>query len=170
MSNKIVISFRVRDRGGPQARRRIEGEVDAFDWEEFKKCPNAEAFAKKAYMAAVKKLLREIRGGSPSVTCDADISSLESVLARSLHYTQEELSEWWDSRDWNVVKLSDKTKKSLKGILLNPTARYSFYDEPTRTALWEAVSSLADTPTDAIADYLFSRITTAPEPIDLSEE
>lgn len=58
--NLINISFRVKDKGGPSGGKTVSADVPAFDWESFKKTPNAEEFVKKAYFASVKRIIREI--------------------------------------------------------------------------------------------------------------
>lgn len=44
MPGRVVISFCVRDKGGPSAGKPLSGSVPAFDWESFKNTPNTEGF------------------------------------------------------------------------------------------------------------------------------
>jgi len=100
MSKRIPVSFIVRDKGGPAGGKHLQGDAPDFEWERFKNTGNAEEFVKKAYFAAVKKIIRDLdQNKAPTVA--TDLSSMEAVIARSLFFTKEEIGEWIRTRDWS---------------------------------------------------------------------
>lgn len=156
MKKTTVIKFTVRKRqiGSRVAGKTLEREVPAFDWESFKRCPNAAEFTQKAYFQAVRNLVREeAREQYPSDSLD----SMESVLTNSLSYTKDEIVEWIDSRDWGSAKLKIPTDQAAD-ILKKKLTKVSVVNEAEKDRLAEIIASVADTP-DPIAEDLFSRLT-----------
>ena len=83
MSNQTVVTFRVRDKGGPSGGKTISQSVPEFEFANFIKTPNAEEFVKKAYYAGVKKIMREVEERKNGTTV-SDLQSAEAIVARSL--------------------------------------------------------------------------------------
>ena len=106
MTNQVKIAFRIRDKGGKLAGRTIDREVPEFDWQAFKNLPGAEAFVRKSYFGAVKRIARQIEENANQTT-EAHLASMEAVIIRSLKYTQEELMEWFETRNWNLHTFKD---------------------------------------------------------------
>lgn len=160
MSKKINYKFTVARKGGESAGKVFENEVPDFDWEEFKKLPLAKLFAKKAYFEEVKKIMREIEEDRKNQTMKCDLQSMESIIARSLKFTKEEISEWFDKRNWGKFpKL--KNPEVLKGWkigLLTLSQGPVVFGEESRKKYADYVAGAADKPTDDVADYLFSRL------------
>lgn len=162
MSDRIEISFIVRDKGGPAGGKTLTGAAPAFEWENFKNTPNAEAFVKKAYIAACRKVIREI--DSQQNRSDAtDLASLETVIAKSLSFTKEEIRDWIKTRDWSrasevrdVSKLLPEIEKKFPALAsrINP-----FPKEHSDLLAVKVVAAVADK-ADAVADYLFTVLTT----------
>lgn len=99
MENRMAMKFRVRDKGGPSGGKTLSGEYPDFDFALFMKTPNVDAFIRKHYLATVKKIIREIDEGKNG-TQAGDLNSFETIVARSLSFTKEEISDWMRTRDW----------------------------------------------------------------------
>lgn len=160
MSKKINYKFTVKNKGGESAGKVLESEVPDFDWEEFKKLPLARGFAKKVYFEEVRKIMREIEESRKNQTMECDLQSMESIIARSLKFTKEEISEWLDKRNWDKLpKLKNPEQlERLKKRLLSLSRGPVIFEEELRKKLADYVAEVADKPTDDVADYLFSRL------------
>lgn len=160
MSKKINYKFTVKNKGGESAGKVLENEVPDFDWEEFKKLPLARVFAKKAYFEEVKKIMREIEEGLKNQTMECDLQSMESIIVRSIKFTQEDITEWFNKRNWNEFpKLkSTEQRERLRKMLLTLSRGPVLFDEERRTIYAHTVAKVADKPTDDVADYLFARL------------
>ena len=95
-----------------------EHEIEEFDWEKFKNTANAETFVKKAYYAAVKRLIKE-NHDKKNGTEEYHLDSMENILVRCLHITRGEIVEWVETREWATCKFPDMDKaiKVLKEML-----------------------------------------------------
>lgn len=153
---KTTIRFTVRKRGSGSsvAGKTLEREVPAFDWEDFKRCPNAAEFAQKAYFQAIRELVR--KEALQRYPADS-LHSMESVLTNALSYTKDEIVEWIDSRDWDSAKLKMPTEEATE-ILKKKLTWLSAVSATEKDKLAEIIASVADKP-DPIAEYLFSRLT-----------
>ncbi|MBF0128362.1 MAG: hypothetical protein HQL33_00045 [Alphaproteobacteria bacterium] len=119
MANMIKMTYKVRKRKNSLSGGKIlEKDVPEFNWDEFKKLPNAETFAKKQYYASVRKIMREIEE-KKSKTDERDLSSMEYVIARSITYTKEELEKWFGDIDWqkSSIKNIGRNVEIIKEIL-----------------------------------------------------
>lgn len=165
---KTVIRFTVRKRGSGSsvAGKTLEREVPAFDWEDFKRCPNAAEFAQKTYIQALRKLVREEALQDASYPADS-LYSMESVITNSLSYTKDEVIEWIESRDWEAANLKVPAEQAVK-LLKNKLTRVTSINETEKDRLAEIIASVADNP-DAIADYLFSKLTILSHKIEASD-
>lgn len=162
MSSQSIVSFRVRDKGGPSGGKLLSREAPAFDWESFKNTPNAEEFVKKIYFAAVKKIIREIeehRNGS----VESDLGSTETVIARALSFTQDEIKDWIKTRDWSkasqvrdIAKVLPQIEKDLPELA---SRRNPFSAEVSAKIADKIIAAVADVP-DPIAEFLFTTLTT----------
>lgn len=169
MSDRIVVSFRVRDKGGPSGGKILSQEAPVFDWEKFKKTPNAEAFVKKAYLASVTKVVREIEEQKNGSTA-TDLNSMESVIARALCFSRAEIQDWIKTRDWNkanqvrdIEKLLPEIEKKLPDLA---TRQNPFSSEVSAKLADKVIAAVADNP-DPIADFLFTTLTTERDADDL---
>ena len=163
MSNRVTIAFRIRDKGGLSGGKTVTRDVPAFDLESFMKTPNADEFIKKAYIASVKKIIREIeekKNGSLA----SDLDSTESVIARSLAFTKEDIREWIKTRDWErATQVKDMTNllpHLVKELPILALRRNPFPPEISATLADKVIAAVADDP-DAIADFLFTTLTTS---------
>lgn len=170
MPNSTTVSFRVRERehGGPTGGKTLSREVPDFEFESFMRAPNVQEFIKKTYFATVKKIIREVeekKNGSVS----SDLLSYESIIARSLAYTREEISEWVGTRDWEKakeVKNLDALLPILKKQLPALASRKHDFDKNVAERLANIViAAVADNP-DPIADFLFTVLTQPRTPDD----
>lgn len=155
------ISFTVRNKGGKLAGQTLTHSVAEFDWSAFKNTPNAEAFVKKAYYAAAQKLVRELHEGK-NQTEEHHLQTMESMIARSLKFTRDEIVEWLDSRDWSRVKFSGDPEKGiafLKAHLPGLSSSEFLFPENSRSRAAEIVAEVADSNADPVADSLFSKLT-----------
>lgn len=166
MSNRINVTFRIRDKGGPSGGKTVSHDVPDFDLEGFMRTPNAEEFVKKAYFAVIKKIIREIEEKkNGSVT--ADLASTEAVIARSLSFTKEEISEWIKTRDWtraDQVKDTSKLLPVIKERLPDLAARKNPFSAEVSAKLADKVIAAVADAQDAIADFLFTALTTPRNP------
>jgi hypothetical protein len=154
------IRFTVRRKGGALGGQTLEHQVAEFDWPAFKNTPNAEAFVKKAYFAAAQKLIRELHEGK-SQTEEHHLQTMESLVARSLKFTREEIEEWCESRDWSTAKFTVEPSKAvrlLKEHLPNLSSSEATFPEHLRQRAAEVVAEVADSKSDPVADYLFVKL------------
>lgn len=154
------IRFTVRKRGGRLGGQTIEQAVAAFDWAAFKNTANAEAFAKKAYYAAAQKLARELAEGKNQTEAH-HLQTMESLIARSLKFTKEEINEWCEIRDWDRAKFTTEREKGIRFLKENlpslSSSEFAF-PERLRKRAAEIVAEVADSSADPIADYLFVKL------------
>ena len=154
------IRFRVRNKGGVLGGKTLEHEVADFDWALFKNIPNAEAFVQKAYFAAAKKLVRELHERK-NQTEEHHLKSMESLVARSIKFSREEIVEWCESRDWSRASFSVEPSKAiqlLKKHLPGLSSSDSAFPEHLRRRAGEIISDVADSKSDPTADYLFVKL------------
>lgn len=163
MKKKFInINFRIKDKGGPSGGKTVSADVPAFDWESFKKTPNAEEFVKKAYFASVKRIIREIdehKNGS----VESDLDSAETVIARALSFTQDEIKEWLKTRDWgkasqvqDITKVLPEIEKHLPKLA---SRQNHLSAETSEKIAYKIIAGVADVP-DPIAEFLFTTLTT----------
>lgn len=162
MTNKATISFRVKDKGGPSAGHTLSMSAPTFDWEGFKRTPNAEAFVKKAYFAAVKKIMREVEE-SKNGTLESDLDSFEAIIARALSFTKDDIRDWIKTRDWSkanqvpdISKVLPEIEKHLPDLA---TRQNPFSAEVSAKIADKIIAPVADNP-DPVADFLFTMLTT----------
>lgn len=171
MTTLATMTFRVRNKGGPSGGKTLSSEFPGFDLIRFMKTPNAQAFIEKHYLATVKKILREI-DESKNGSVAADLTSFESIVARSLSFTQEEVSEWMNSRDWTratQVKDMKALLPHLEKILPTLTSRtHPFSEDKAKELADKVIAAVADNP-DPIADFLFTTLT-SPRAFELDED
>ena len=118
MSVRVNVNFRVKDKGGPSGGKTLTQSVPSFDWESFKNTPNAEAFVKKAYFAAVKKIIREVED-QKNGSIESDLNSTETIIARALSFTRDEIKDWIKTRDWSKASQVKDIAKVLPEIEKN---------------------------------------------------
>ncbi|MBK7548860.1 MAG: hypothetical protein IPI20_14035 [Rhodoferax sp.] len=168
MNKQTVVTFRVRDKGGPSGGKTISQSVPEFELADFMKTPNAEEFVKKAYYANVKKIMREVEERKNGSTL-SDLQSTEAIVARSLAFTKEEISDWVSSRDWSKasqVKDIEKVKVSMVKYLPQLAMRKNPFSTEIAVRIADVViAAVADSP-DPVADYLFSVLTLPQSPSD----
>ena len=164
VSKKIAFSFRVRIRGksGPSGGKTLSGDIPEFSLEEFRKTPNADVFVRKAYFAAVRTIMREIDQGTSGTVPD-DLQSIESVVARSLKFTKDEIREWVQSRDWTRVKDNKDVPalvKRMEELLPELAARRNIFDEEASRQVADKVIAAVCDEQDPVAEFLFTTLTT----------
>lgn len=162
MTTKTPIEFRVRNKGGQLAGRTLQCEIPEFDWATFKNLGNAEEFVRRQYYAAAKKLVREVCDGNLNGTDSHHLDTIETVVTRSLKFSKDEVLEWIETRDWSGEQFKVPQEDALKTIkrnLLSLTSPKTASITPNlREKLQLIISNVADKPSDAVADYLFSRL------------
>ncbi len=154
------IRFTVRKKGGALSGQPIEHQVAEFDWGVFKNTPNAEGFVRKAYYAAAQKLVRELYERK-NQTEEHHLQSMESLIARSLKFTREEIEEWCECRDWTRAKFKTDAEKAicrLKEHLPGLSSSEYAFPNNLRTRAAEIVAEVADSKSDPVADYLFVKL------------
>jgi hypothetical protein len=155
-----TIRFTIRKRGGALGGQSIQQAVAEFDWTTFKNTANAEAFVKKSYYAAAQRLARELAEGKNQTEAH-HLQTMESLIARSLKFTKEEIQEWCESRDWDLAKFTTEREKGiriLKENLPSLSASEFAFPERLRKRAAEIVAEVADSNADPIADYLFVKL------------
>jgi len=163
------IRFTVRRKGGALSGQTIEHAVADFDWALFKNLPNAEVFVKKAYFSAAQRLVREIHEGK-SQSEEHHLQSMESLVARSLKFTKDEIADWCESRDWTKASFKAEPDKSIRLLTEHlPALSSSEFSFPQhlRTRAAEIVAEVADSKADPIADYLFVKLSQEQKKQDL---
>lgn len=164
MSN-VPIRFTVRNKGGALGGQTIEHSVPEFDWTAFKNEPNAEAFVKKAYIAVAQKLVRELHE-KKNGTEQRHLQSMESLIARSLKFTRDEIEDWCESRDWSRARFEHDVEKGillLKKHLPGLSSSEFAFPEKLRERAAEIVAEVADAKSDPVADYLFVKLSQDPQ-------
>ena len=162
MPGRVNISFRVKDKGGPSGGKLLSRLVPAFDWESFKNTPNAEAFVKKAYFAAVRDIIREVEE-QRNVSVESDLHTAETVIARALSFTREEIKDWIKTRDWSKASQVQNVAEYLPFIEKNlpdlASHRNNFNEKDSAKLADKIIAAVADDP-DPIADFMFTILTT----------
>ncbi len=169
--DKKQIRFTIRNKGGKLGGQTIKHDVPAFDWETFKNLPNAETFVKKSYFAAAQRIVREIHEGKNS-TDEDHLQSVDSLITRSVKFTQKEIKDWLKSRDWEQAHFKVDKNKAIElmetNLPLLANSKSSF-PEQLRNRAAEIVAEIADTGADPIADYLWVMLTQEIKKDDLLE-
>lgn len=161
MRKTVIVKFRVKNKGGRLAGQTLEREVPEFNWDEFKNLPNAKEFVEKSYLQSVRRIVREIEERS-FLSTDSDLVSMESVITRSLSYTKEEISDWIGSRQWELVEFKTRKERAIEILQDKLTALSQgpvLFDDIQKNRMAEIIASVADKPSDKVAEYLFSRLT-----------
>ena len=166
----VPIQFTVRNKGGALGGQTIEHLVAEFDWEVFKNTPNSEEFVRKAYYAAAKKFIRELHEGR-NQTEEHHLQSMENLIARSLSFTQQEIKDWCEERDWSIVTFKGDREKAL-GFLKEQLPRLASsendFPDRQRHRAAEIVAEVADSKSDPVANYLFVKLTQGQKNDDLA--
>lgn len=136
--------------------------VPEFNWDEFKRLPNAELFVRRAYNSQLQKLVRDILLEKNS-TSKQHIQSTESVIARSLNFTKKEIEKWCELRDWTNIKFNVDSDKAIQH-LTNILPKFAVGDDVIFTKeqkirAAEIIATIADRKTDDIAEYLWVKLT-----------
>lgn len=156
-----MIRFTVRNKGGALGGQTLEHEIPEFDWDKFKNTPNAEVFAKKAYLAAAQKNVRELYE-KKNYTEEHHLHSMENLIAHSIKYTREEIEDWCECRDWSQAKFTIDSAKGIQFLKEHlpalSTMEFSF-PENLRARAAEIVAEVAYSKSDPIAEYLFVKLT-----------
>ena len=162
MPERITVTFRVRDKGGPSGGKTLSHGMPAFALDDFLRAPNAEEFIKKAYFAAAKKLVRDIEERKNG-TVASDLDSHEAVIARSLSFTKDDIKDWVRTRDWsraqgvkNIEGLIPQIEKLLPDLA---NRRNHFTPEVAAKLADKVVAAVADYE-DPVAEFLFTTLTT----------
>jgi hypothetical protein len=146
--------------------RNISFGAPVFDFDEFRKTPNAGEFVRKAYNAAVKKIAREVEGRENG-SVPADLGSYEMIVARSLKFTRADIVRWLNERDWSKIaalKEPERVRASMENWLPTLAGRVNYLQErPSNNIALKIVATLAGKP-DPVADFLFIVLTVAREP------
>lgn len=166
MPNMVKMKFQV---GG----KHVERDVPDFDWEAFRgNMLNAEAFARKGYFVAVQRIIREIEEGK-NQTSEAHLASMETVLGRSLFYSQQEIGSWFDLQKWERCEFQRDMASALPilkdAILKLAAAKESPYSEKDRAILGKHILDVLNNSHDEIAVYLFSKLYVQPKPVQLAD-
>ena len=156
--SRMKISFIVKKKGGPAGGRLLSAEVPSFDWIQFKNTPNAEQFVKKAYISAVKKIILETEVNQ-NRTNNFDLSSVESVITRSLSFTKSEIKEWIESRDWTGREYA---KSIIEKNVSSLASRINPFTDNDAEKLAYTIAAVCDG-SNPVHDFLFS-ILTKPRP------
>lgn len=162
MENRTSMTFRIRNKGGQSAGKTISGDYPEFDFALFMKTPNVETFIRKHYLATVKKIIREIEEGKNG-TQAGDLCSFETIVARSISFTKDEIEEWVRTRDWQrVTQVKDMAKVQPvleKHLPTLASRRHEFSEEEATKIADKVIAAVADDP-DPVADFLFTTLTT----------
>ena len=161
MPKLVSTTFRVKDKGGAMGGKEITFRAPEFLLDEFIRTPNAGEFIKKAYDAAAKRIAREVEERK-SGSVNADLTSYEMIVARSLKFTKADITQWLQNRDWNRIasfKDPESLRRSMENWLPNLAMRVNHLGpQPSRTVAVKVVATLADKP-DPVAEYLFVILT-----------
>lgn len=163
MSKKENREFVFRNTGSSLDGKRVIKEVPVFDWEIFKKLPNAERYVKNFFDGDLQKLVREIEEVGKNATTDLDIACMENVIVRSMRPTKDEFENWYSTRDWARCEFKDPKKgpailKDKLSSLIKPGRVLRDKTEVRGRYAYEFVAKVADKPQDSIADFFFSKL------------
>jgi len=162
MSKKTIVRFVVK--GGKLKGQTLEREVPDFDFKEFMSVPNAEIFVRKAYFSYVKQLMRESEE-SINGSRDDHLQSPESVIARSMVISKNDMDDWLESRDWGSAEFKDQgnaipqVKELCHELRMGHDYELARHSKELRTRLADKLAGISDTPQDSIADFIFSKLT-----------
>lgn len=160
------ITFRVKNKGGVLGGKDVNFQFPEFILADFLRTPNAEEFVKKSYLAAAKRIAREIKE-EKNGSVPADLESYEMIVARSLKFTKADIEGWLRTRDWTKIanfKDPEKTRRVMEKWLPGLSGRTNFLEEEFSLKVAEkVVATLANKP-DPVADYLFVILTVQRQP------
>lgn len=151
-------------KGGKLKGQTLEREVPDFDFKEFINVPNVENFVRKAYFSYMRQLMRESQEGING-TQDEHLQSLESIIARSMVISKQDMDDWLESRDWDKADFIDSGKAipQVKELCHNFRMGHDYvltqYSEELKNRLANKLAGIADAPQDSIADFIFSKLT-----------
>ena len=144
--------------------------IPSFDFKKFMGLLGIETFVRQAYFDVIKQLLSEIEGNRNGTNI-SHLSSLESVIARrtSSAITKKEIMEWLNCRDWDLATFNGDREKGILALKerlpeLSDISQ-DFPDKYKERAL-EIIFSVLDSGTDRVGEFLVSRLSLEPNPID----
>jgi hypothetical protein len=96
-----------------------------------------------------------------SQTEEHHLQSMESLIARSLKFTREEIEAWCESRDWSRAPFKVEASKGIRTLrehLPNLSSSEFTFPERLRSRAAEIVAAIADPKADPVADFLFVKL------------
>lgn len=136
-------------------------EAYKFDWDEFKKSPNAKAFAEQAFNRALKSIIRkQSKKNFDKYLCNP-IISMESVFINHISCTKADIDDWFKNRDWSQVDLNEIQVKNFRKLLdIKPRDKLD--------KIRQIIAHIADKPSDWVADYLFASLDPENLPLEIT--
>ena len=165
--NNELIEYSYKTRKTPQNpnSQTITAEVAKFDWKKFKLQPNAAEFVEKMYYQKIKQMMRDAHDGKNNTSFE-HCKSMEALIARSLVYSAQEISDWCDQQNWSAAGLDDTRANRIKKYLVNFAARKDGANaenqlpQNTKTILMERILAVVKEH-DPLANWLFTRLSTS---------
>ena len=154
--------FRNTKENGVLVGTTVSAEVPVLDWDVFKNLPNAELFVRRAFGSLLQKLVRDVELGNKNGTHKKDLLSVEAVITRSFTFKKADIARWCEERDWNSahMKSPENNIPALKKLFPEYAYRDDVItDEEQRSKAAQIVASISDRKKDAIAEYLWVKLT-----------
>lgn len=159
----IELSYQTRSTSKNPNRKTVSQRVPKFDWETFKRLPNAADFVEKFYYQSCKRMIREIEEPENGTAIE-HLDSMESVITRSIMYTACEIEEWWDEQNCEGAGITPDQAKNIRKYLSEFGMRKGGANaecdipEHIRRKLAQRVTQVARK-NDPLAEWLFTRLT-----------
>lgn len=144
-------------------RKIITQQVPKFDWDKFKLLPNAADFVEKFYDQLTTQMMREVAEVKNGTTKE-HLNSMESIIARAIMFTTQDIEEWCDEQDWQSVGITQDRVSNIKKHLSSFGMRSGGANAERsisldkRKKLAERIMQVVGKG-DRLADWLFTRLT-----------
>ena len=166
MQKRVVFNFFSRKK-----KQTISGEAPEFVLQEFMSAPNAKEFIRKAYISSIRKIVTDIDEGR-SGTVTSDLESMEAVIARSLKFTREDITDWINSRDWtqvkNVANIGLVTANMKKLLPELATRRNPFSAQDSERVVLIVMAAVMDKD-DPVGEYILTTLSTERGGLDVGQ-
>lgn len=105
-------------------------------------------------------MVRELEEGKNQTEAH-HLQTIESLIARSLNFTKEDIQEWCNNRNWESAAFRGDREKGIQMLKdklpLLAGSDFAFPEEFRKRAA-EIVAEVAGSSVDPVADYLFVKL------------
>lgn len=161
MTEKTIKTHTPRERNNSTVKGEFTYEYEEFNWEKFKKLPNAVAFVKKIYERQTRELARKAQSPKESIS-PSDYETMEAVILKTISITKKQIGDWFDTQNWDSIEAlkNDAIKKQkVKSYLMTLAREYAPENNQIAQSLALKIIDVCDKQTDEVAEYLWSKLT-----------